>query len=136
MPVTDMCVSLTRERLYEIQDHLERQNLDGWLLYDFRGSNAIATGLLGLPSLSRRFVVYLPAVGEPIAVTHRIEQQPWRGWIGGKRVYLGWESFEDELRRVLNGAGRIALEYSPDDAVPYLDRVPGGIVDLVRSTGV
>lgn len=129
-------VALSQESLHAIQKELRNLRLDGWLLYDFRGSNPISGGLLGLPALSRRYFVYLPAEGRPIALTHRIEQQPWRGWIGENRVYLGWESFERELGRMLAGQRRVALEYSARDAVPYLDRVPGGILEVVRGAGV
>lgn len=129
-------VALSQENLLAIQKELRLLGLDGWLLYDFRGSNPIAGGLLGLPTLSRRYFVYLPAEGEPIALTHRIEQQSWQGWIGENRIYLGWESFERELSRMLAGQRRVALEYSARDAVPYLDRIPGGILELVRGAGV
>jgi Xaa-Pro dipeptidase len=136
MAVTDISVDLPPERLGEIQKLLREQNLDGWLLYDFRGINPIATGVLGLPPLSRRFFVLIPAKGRPIAVTHRIEQQPWRGWQGENRQYLSWESFERESTRMLNGLNRVALEYSQGDGVPYLDRVPAGLLELIRKAGV
>ncbi|MEX2581901.1 MAG: M24 family metallopeptidase [Gemmatimonadota bacterium] len=136
MAVTDVTVSLTRDSLARIQRHLREAELDGWLLYDFRGINPIATGVLSLPALSRRFFVFLPADGDPVAVTHRIEQQPWRNWIGENRVYLTWQSLEEELRFVMRGVRRVAVEWSERDGVPYLDRLPAGIVELIRSTGV
>ena len=30
---------------------------------------------------------------------------------------------------------RVAMEYSPGDAVPYLDRVPAGVLEMVRAAG-
>ena len=77
MAITAATVSLSEESLHAIQSLLRELELDGWLLYDFRGVNPIANGILGLPALSRRFFVLLPARGRPVAVTHRIEQQPW-----------------------------------------------------------
>jgi Xaa-Pro dipeptidase len=136
MAVTEATVALTEDAYARIQNLLHDLDLDGWLLYDFRGINPIATGVLGLPALSRRFFVFLPRQGRPVAITHRIEQQPWTGWIGENRAYLTWESLEGELRRLLSGAGTIAMERSARDAVPYLDRLPAGIVELVDSTGV
>lgn len=136
MAVTDVAVDLPSERVREIQLLLRELNLDGWLLYDFRGTNPIATGLLGLPPLSRRVFVLIRTEGDPIAVTHRIEQQPWREWTGLNRQYLSWESLEGELTEILQGLGRVALEYSEGDGVPYLDRVPAGMLELIRAAGV
>ena len=136
MAVVEESVSLSRERLAQIQSSLRELGLDGWLLYSFRGNNAVAAGVLGLPALTRRYFVLLPASGEPVALTHRIEQQPWRGWIGENRPYLAWRELEDSLRRMLSGLGTVAMEYDEGDGVPYVDRVPAGVIELVRSTGV
>jgi Xaa-Pro aminopeptidase len=128
-------VELTTESLDQIQRHLRGLGIDGWLLYDFRGNNPIAAGVLGLPALSRRVFVLLPAHGSPIAITHRIEQQPWEGWIGENRVYLSWQSLERELKRLLSGAGTVAIEHATADSVPYVDRVPAGVLELVHRAG-
>lgn len=135
MAITEQTVSLGRRTLERIQRELRAQALDGWLLYDFRGLNPIAGGILGLPAMTRRWFVLIPATGDPVALTHGIEQQPWEGWIGSKRVYASWRSLDGELRALLAGRGRVALEYSPDDAVPYVDRVPAGVLELVRGAG-
>ncbi|HLM66275.1 MAG TPA: M24 family metallopeptidase, partial [Longimicrobium sp.] len=109
--------------------------LDGWLLYDFRGMNPVAGTLLGLPALTRRYFVLVRAQGTPVALTHRIEQQPWATWHGEKRVYSSWREMEAELASILGGVRRLAMEYTPGDAVPVVDRVPAGIVELVRAAG-
>lgn len=129
-------VKLDRETLARVQQQLVELQLDGWLLYDFRGLNRVAGGILGLPALSRRYFVLLPAKGAPVAITHRIEQQPWTGWIGENRPYLSWPELEGELRRTVQGLRRVAMEYSPGDAVPYLDCVPAGVVEMVQAQGV
>ncbi|MBW3629896.1 MAG: aminopeptidase P family protein, partial [Gemmatimonadetes bacterium] len=126
MAVVDVTVSLAQETVGRIQEELERLGLDGWLLYDFRGLNPVAGGLLGLPAMTRRYFVLVPRAGQAIAVTHRIEQQPWRGWIGENRPYLSWRELEAEVAALVRGRGRIAMEYEPGDAVPYVDRVPAG----------
>jgi Xaa-Pro aminopeptidase len=136
MGAVEETVSLTRETLERVQKELRDSALPGWLLWNFKGANAIASGLLGLPAMSRRYFVFLPAEGAPVALTHRIEQQPWTGWIGEKRVYLSWEELQEELQGMLDGLERVAMEYSASDAVPYVDRVPGGVLELVRSCGV
>lgn len=125
-----------REQLPAIQAALEQQGLDGWLLYDLRARNIIAGRLLGLGEQSRRYFVLIPAQGEPFAITHGIEQGPWRSWPWQKTVYVSWRSLDEAMKTVLAGRRRIAMEISPRDAVPVCDLVPAGVVELVRSAGV
>jgi len=114
---------------------LEACGADGWLLYDFRGTNPVAGRVLGLGGMgSRRLFVYLPLAGEPVAVAHKIELGPMQGFPGTVLPYARWQELHEALRSVV--AGRtVAMEISPGDAVPYLDRVPLGVVELVRSLG-
>lgn len=136
MAVVEQAVSLDRGKLEEIQRVLAELELDGWLLYDFRGNNPVSAGLLGLPPMTRRYFVLIPARGDPVAITHRIEQQPWRSWIGENRLYLSWRELEAQLREVLSGRGALAVEYSVEDGVPYVDRIPAGVLEMIRSAGV
>lgn len=136
MAVVNETVSLAPETVERIQAELRAQRLDGWLLYDFRALNSVASTLLGLPALTRRYFVLVPAEGRPVALTHRIEQHPWAGWIGERRVYLSWRELEGELGGMLQGLPRVAMEYVPGNAVPYVDQVPAGVVEMVRGTGV
>jgi Xaa-Pro aminopeptidase len=69
-------------------------------------------------------------------VIHGIEQAPWEKWPWHRRMYVGWQELGTALRETLHGRGRIAMEYSPAAAVPAIDLVSAGIVELVRSTGV
>jgi Xaa-Pro dipeptidase len=135
MAAVSETASLHPEVLEAIQDELRRQEIDAWLLYDFHGLNAVAGGLLGLPALSRRYFVLIPADGTPVALTHRIEQQPWSRWEGDTRVYGSWRELEARLKELLVGIRRVAMEYSPGDAVPYVDLVPAGVVEMVRAAG-
>ena len=114
---------------------LERVGADGWLLYDFLHLNPVATRVLGLGGLGkRRLFVWLPAEGKPVAVAHRIELQPLEGFPGEVRPYAAWQELHDALGAVVRGK-RVAMEVFPDDAVPYLDRVPAGVVQLVEKLG-
>jgi Xaa-Pro aminopeptidase len=135
MAIIDETVALDEVTLGRVQEELRTEGLEGWLLYNFHGSNPVASGLLGLPAMTRRYFVLIPANGRPVALTHRIEQQPWTGWIGEKRVYLSWRELESELREMLGGRVRVAMEFSEGDAVPYVDRTPAGVLQMVRAAG-
>jgi Xaa-Pro dipeptidase len=120
-----------------LQSALASAGLDGWLLYDFHGLNPVAVGMLELPGMTtRRFFVFIPRSGQPVAITHAIEQGPWLGWPADwrKEKYSSWRVLESLLAGLVNGK-RVAMEYSPGDAVPYLDRVPAGVIEMVRAAG-
>ncbi|WP_291164380.1 M24 family metallopeptidase [Gemmatimonas sp. UBA7669] len=128
---------LTPELLPRLQRLLVDADLDGWLLYDFRGTNAIAAGLLGFEGLcSRRVFAFIPREGTPIGIAHAIEPGPWARWPAAwpLRTYTGWRALESEVRALVSGK-RVAMEYSPGDAIPYLDRIPAGVLELVRASG-
>ena len=128
---------LATESLPALQSALERAGVDGWLIYDFHGLNPVAVGMLQLPGMTtRRFFVYIPRQGEPVAITHAIEQGPWVAWPAKwrKEKYSSWRSLESLLGGIVKGK-RVAMEYSPGDAVPYLDRIPAGVIEMVRAAG-
>lgn len=128
---------LTPDTLPTLQRAIADARVDGWLLFDFRGVNSIATGVLGLEGMvTRRIFAWIPRSGTPTAITHAIEQGPWRHWPTAWRreTYSAWQQLEALLGGLVKGK-RVAMEYYPGDAVPYLDRVPGGVIELVRSAG-
>jgi Xaa-Pro aminopeptidase len=122
----------------EIQNFLRENQIDGWLLYDFRESNPIARRVTGLAGrhITRRWFCYVPATGEPIWLTHRIELSHFNDLPGEVRVYTGWRELHEELRTLLANSQKVAVEYSPDAAVPYVAKVDAGTVELVRGCGV
>lgn len=128
---------LNPESLPRIQAALRELELDGWLLFDFHGLNPIASGVLGLEGmLTRRVFALVPATGKPAAISHAIEQAPWKRWPSEwpRERYSSWRSLEEQLANLVKGK-RLAMEYSPSDAVPYLDRIPAGVLEMVRNAG-
>lgn len=128
---------LTPKTLPLFQAALREAQVDGWLLYDFRGLNRVAGSILGMHGfVTRRILGWIPAVGTPVAITHAIEQGPWADWPAEwtKEVYSSWRAFEAALPPLVKGK-RIAMEYSPGDAVPVVDLVPAGLIELVRASG-
>ena len=128
---------LTRETLPAVQRALADTGVDGWLLFEFHGTNPIAAGMLSLEGMvTRRVFAWVPREGTPVALTHAIEQGPWRNWPREwkREIYASWRSLDAHLTALVKGK-RVAMEYSAGDAVPYLDRVPAGVVELVRAAG-
>ncbi len=123
-----------------IQEALRRDSLDGWLLYDFHGSNPIAqqlAGLLGGPHLTtRRWYYLIPATGEPRALVHAIERNNLDHLPGRKLVYAGREQLASGLSDLLAGLRRLAMEYSPKCAIPYISRVDAGTAEAIRAMGI
>src|ERR1017187_62278 len=125
--------------LEKIQQEIRNQKLDGWLFFDHHNRDMLAYRVLGLPvgkGPSRRWYYMIPAQGEPGGMEHRIE----RGQLGtlpGERIpYSSWTEQLAGLRNLTSGMTRVAMQYSPMCAVPYVSMVDGGTVELVRSLGV
>jgi Xaa-Pro aminopeptidase len=126
---------LTRLDLAALRAVLAEEKLDGWLLYDFRGVNPIPGRVLGQLGMgSRRLFVLLPRAGQPVALVHRIELQPFGDFPGQVIPYARHDELHAGLGQLVRGR-RLAMEVSPEDAVPYLDRVPHGVVQLVERLG-
>ncbi len=122
-----------------VQGSLRDSGLDGWLLYDFRGSNVLARRVLDLdhkPVGSRRFFYFIPARGTPRKLVHRIEPGALDDLPGGKTTYLTWQQLESGVADLLEGSRRVAMEYAPRVSNPYVSKVDAGTIEMVRSTGV
>lgn len=125
-------------QLGEIQLELRARDLEGWLLYDYRGQNPIAQRALevGGRTLTRRWFYWLPADGIPVLLVHATEIESFPASLPGDRVrYLGWSELRDALAQLVPTKGRVAMEYVPMGNHPDLSRVDAGTVELVRSGG-
>jgi len=125
-------------QLPAIQSAIQQLGFDGWLLYDFRGLNVLARRVLGLATdamLSRRWFYFIPARGEPRKLVHRIESGALDAFPGSRTIYLRWQELEAGVAGLVKGAKRVAMEYVPRNANPYVSRVDAGTVELVRSCG-
>jgi Xaa-Pro aminopeptidase len=133
------------KRVAEIQAALREANLDGWLFYDFRRSDPLAYRILKLPTqgvTTRRWFYYVPVVGEPVRIVHSIERYRLDALPGRKIIYASWEQLHAGVRDALASGGlknrrvlikKIAMQYSPNNDIPYVARVDAGTVELVRS---
>lgn len=123
--------------LQEVQAQMKAMKLDGWLLYDFQGLNPIARKLLGLQDamLTRRWFCWIPCQGSMTLLCHSIERQGFEHLPAPSVLFSSWEEMQAGLERLLQGSGRVAMEYSPHCSIPYVSRVDAGTLELVRSLG-
>jgi Xaa-Pro aminopeptidase len=122
-----------------IQSALRAAKLDGWLFFDHHRRDPLAYRILGLSDdlqPTRRWYYFLPADGQPRKLVHRIESGSLDAVPGGKSVYSSWADQQQKLNALLAGARRIAMQYSPHCAIPYVSLVDAGTIELVRATGV
>jgi len=128
-----------------IQQALKDADLDGWLFYSFRGSDPIAANILSMPTeghmATRRWFYLVPRSGEPTRILHSIERDVLDHLPGKKIIYLPWQQLHGILKGELTGltdkrVPRLAMQYSPDAAIPYLSRVDAGTIELIRSFGI
>src|SRR3990170_811836 len=123
-----------------VQKALAADGLDAWLLYDFQGSNPVSYRLAGMGGgghlATRRWFYMIPASGEPRALVHAIERYNLDHLPGSKTVYAGHEQLLSGLAQLVTGVKRVAMEYSPNCAIPYVSRVDAGTIELVRGLGV
>ncbi len=131
------------ERVAAIQQALRDAGLDGWLFYDFRQSDPLAYRILKLDPnqfSTRRWFYYVPAEGEPTRINHAIEAGKLDRLPGRRLIYSSWEKLHAHLADALGLGGkrgaRVAMQYSPENSIPYISRVDAGTIELVRSMGV
>jgi Xaa-Pro dipeptidase len=124
-----------------VQAALRADGIDAWLLYDFRGLNPLAADVTGVNRqgghlATRRWYYLIPADGAPRGLVHAIEKNSLAHLPGATSRYAGRDQLEAGLRVLLTGVRRVAMEYSPGCAIPYISRVDAGTVELVREAGI
>lgn len=132
--------AIHQQRLQEIQRALaEVPGLDGWLFYDFRGSDPLAYRVLKLDParhVTRRWFYWVPAQGTPVKLTHKIEPHVLDELPGEAVHYMSWQSLGACLSRILGRAKRVAMQYSPMNFIPYISRVDAGTIEQIKGHGV
>jgi Xaa-Pro aminopeptidase len=129
------------QKIYKIQNILKDMNVDGWLIYDFKGSNDIAYKILNIPSdlhITRRFYYFIPKIGDPVQIVSAVESNVLNklNLPGKKVVYSNLSSLKYELSYILSDIKTVAMEYSPNNMIPYISKVDAGTIELIRSYGI
>jgi len=131
--------TLGPETIQVIQETLREEHIDGWLFYNFRGSNLFATRILNIPPhimQTRRYFYFIPAEGSAQKLVHNIEQWNLDSLPGEKTLYVSWQSLAEGVKKIVGGAKKVAMEYSPMNNIPYVSNVDAGTIELVRSQGL
>jgi Xaa-Pro aminopeptidase len=118
------------------QSYMLEHYIDGWLIYDFRGSNPIMWQILGKKSTTRRTFLFIPSKGEPRLLTHVVDKDQFSGISFPIDYYISWNDMNQKLREILKENSKIAMEYSPNGSIPAMSWVDGGTLELIRSFGV
>jgi Xaa-Pro dipeptidase len=125
-------------KLEAIQAALVESGFDGWLFYDHHHRDPIAAHILGLDEkahITRRWYYFVPAVGEPGKLVHRVEQGRLDTLPGAKAAYSSWQELHAGLAMLLAGKRRLAMQYSPNNDIMYVSMVDAGTIDFLRSLG-
>ncbi len=124
-------------KIQDIQSDLRAAKLDGWLFYDFRGRDPIAQNILNLPAAmrTRRWFYFVPAKGTPKKLVHKIETESLAALPGETLYYAGQDELRKNVKKILGRARKVAMQYSPKNAIPYVAMVDAGTIELVRSCG-
>lgn len=122
--------------LQAAQFYMKQHEIDGWLMFDFRGNNPVLWNALGgVQPTSRRNFLYIPKEGDPVCLVHVIDSLLFADAPFAKLEYLTWNQMEDALESLLRSSVRVAMEYSPGGALPMHAFVDAGTVELIRSFG-
>jgi Xaa-Pro dipeptidase len=123
--------------IQSMQSDLRAAKLDGWLFYDFRGRDLIAHRILNLPTAmrTRRWFYFVPAKGAPRKLVHKIESESLAAVPGEALYYAGQDELRSNLKKLLGRAKNIAMQYSPQNEIPYVSMVDAGTIELVRAAG-
>jgi len=124
--------------LSAIQAALRDSHNDCWLFYDHHHRDPIAYHLLGLPEkmmVTRRWFYVVPADGEPVKLVHRIESHHLDSLPGKRLEYSAWQELWQNLEAMLKPYHSVVMQYSPNNQIPYISLVDGGMLELVRSFG-
>ncbi len=125
--------------LEEIQKALTAEGVDGWLFFDHHRRDPLAYRVLNFEPQSpvtRRWFYYIPAAGEPRGLVHRIEAETLNPLPGKHITYATWREMSAGVSALLKGARKIAMQYSPECAIPYVAMVDAGTVEMVRALGM
>ncbi len=126
------------DQIETIQQALADEGVDGWLFACFQQNDPVSLALLGLTGdhlVTRRCYYLVPRSGEPRKLVHDLEPTMLDHLPGAKDRYLRWQEHRDGVARLVQGIGRLAVQYSPEAGLPSVSRLDLGTADLLEAGG-
>ena len=121
----------------QAQEYLRAQNISGWLLYDYRNMNPIFWDTVGnIANVTRPCWLWIAADSPPRLLVSYVDQGRFTHLGIETTLFVSRQDMTAKLGDMLAGADRIAMEYSPQGALPRVSRIDAGTLELVRSFGV
>lgn len=121
----------------QAREYMREQGLCGWLLYDYRGMNPIFWDTVGdVSHVTRPCWLWIGAQGEPRLLASYVDQGRFAHLGIDTTLFVSRADMRAKLGGLLAGARRIAMEYSPQGALPRVSRVDAGTLEAVRAFGV
>jgi len=123
----------------KIQSALKERNLNGWLLCDFHNRDLISYRITGIGPhkfTSRRWFYFIPADGEPVKLVSKVENTKLDNLPGEKILYLSWSELHEKLTLILKGKGKVAMQYSPMNNIPYVSIIDAGLMEVIRQSEI
>ena len=111
--------------------------MDGYSM-TFMERTPLALEVMKVPKemlMTRRCFYWIPYEGAPKKLVHKIEAHNLDHLPGEKTLYASWKEMHQHLEDILHGQKKIAMEYSPNQAIPTVSLVDGGLIDLIREFG-
>ena len=127
----------------QAREYMAQGGVDGWLVYDYRGMNPIFGDTVGNTNLShvtRPVWLWIPTSGAPRMLVSFVDQSRFTHLGLDTTLFVNRRDMIAKLRAMLGathgGASRVAMEYTPEGALPRVSKVDGGTLEMVRSLGV
>ena len=121
----------------QAQEYMKDRGLAGWLLYDYRGLNPIFWDTVGpISNVTRPCWLWIPADGDPQLLVSFVDQGRFSHLGIETTLFVNRKTMTDHLQKMLEGQSQIAMEYSPNGALPRVSKVDAGTLELVRGLGV
>jgi len=123
--------------IQQAQNFMAAEGISGWLLYEYRGLNPIFWDTLGpVSNVTRPCWLWMPAEGEPQLIVSFVDHGRFAHIEVETITFVNRQQMTARLREALMDAVKVAMEYSPNAALPRVSRIDAGTKEFVTGLGV
>ncbi|MEC9309861.1 MAG: M24 family metallopeptidase [Chloroflexota bacterium] len=126
------------------QQFLRRENISGWLVYDYLTTNPVfGKIIIASGHVTRPRFIFIPATGTPSLLAHHVDAGKYASPSSESDsllqyrllVYSSRTSLVELLKETLSTAPIVAMEYSRFNQLPRVSRVDAGTIELIQDMG-